>query len=129
MRKALILAFFLCLGGMLQAQDNANIVTEGDILVLGEAKGSDYRHIDFPKKNIIIKRGAIANFKTLIGKYLVVHSIETDDLGNTEAVLRRKDGINFFRFFPKVRANIEQAINSDELKTLNSKLQAPMPKN
>lgn len=119
MRKAFILAFFLCLGGMLRAQNNDNVIAEGDVLVLGEAKGSDYRYIDFPKKNIIIKRGAIANFKALIGKYLVVHSIETDDAGNTEVVLKRKDGINFFRFFPKVEANLTQAMASGELMAID----------
>jgi len=122
MRKSVVvLAFFLCLGGMLNAQDKENIVAEGDIIVLGKPNGSDYRHIDFPRKNIIVKRGAIANFNALIGKRLVVQSLEIDKDGVTEAVLTRKDGMNFFRFFPKVRADIEQAIETGELQTINYK--------
>lgn len=120
MRKSvLLLAFFLCLGGMLNAQDKENIVAEGDIVVLGEPESSGYSHIDFPRKNIIIKRGAIPNFNALIGERLVVQSLETNKEGITEAVLIRRDGMNFFRFFTKVRADIDQAIESGELKTIN----------
>lgn len=114
---------------MLKAQEKENIVAEGDILVLGKAHNSDYSHIDFPKKNIIIKRGSIANFNALVGTRLVVQSFERDKDGMTKAVLKRKDGLNFFRFFPRVRANIEKAIQSGELKTINYKRQGAIAQN
>jgi len=117
MRKSvLVLAFFLCFGGTLKAQDNETTISEGDIVVLGEAPGSNYQHIHFPKKNFIIKRGAIANFNALVGEKLVVALIETDKKGNPKAVLKRKDGRNFFRFFPTVRAQVSKALQSGELK-------------
>lgn len=117
MRKSvLVLAFFLCLGGMLKAQDTGTTISEGDIVELGKAPGSNYQHIDFPRKNFIIKRGAIANFNALVGKKLVVARIETDKNGNPEAVLKRKDGRNFFRFYPTVKAEVSKALQNGELK-------------
>jgi len=72
---------------------------EGEVLTLSVLSGSDYQYIDFPRKKIIIKRGAIANFKSLIGKKLVVSEVNTKPNGSLETILKRKDGLNFFRFF------------------------------
>lgn len=114
---------------MLIAQEKENIVAEGGILVLGEVQNSDYRHIDFPRKNIILKRGALANINALVGKRLVVQSFVTNKDGMTQAVLKRKDGLNFFRIFPEVRANINKAIESGKLKTINYKRQGAIAQN
>lgn len=113
---------FLIGVGMLHAQENNSIVNEGEVLTLRAPAGSDYQHIDFPRKNIIIKRGAIANFKNLIGKELVVSEVNTKPDGSLETILKRKDGMNFFRFFPSVKANVEKALLSGELRTSGSKI-------
>ncbi len=116
MRKSVfLLTLFLGLGGMLKAQGDGTTFSEGDILVLAEVPGSNYRHIQFPRKNSIIKRGAIANFNGLIGKKLVVARIETDKNGNAQALLKRKDGRNFFRFYPTVKAELSKALQNGEL--------------
>ncbi len=119
-KSIFILTFFLCLGGVLQAQDNYD-VAEGDILVLGKAQGLEYKHIDFPKKNIIIKRGALANFNAIVGQWVVVDKLKTKKDGTAIAILKRKDGRKFFRFYPTVKANLNSALNSGELKTIDLK--------
>lgn len=118
MRKTIVMLALLLVSGMLLGQSNELAISQGDIVMLGKPSASNYQYIDFPRKNIIIKRGAIADFKSLVGKTLVVKSIETDKDGETVATLTRKDGLNFFRFFPEVKSNISRAIASNELKTV-----------
>jgi len=121
MRKSILIMAFLAAIPMLPAQETSQILSEGDVVIIGSPKGSNYQHLDFPRKNIIIKRGAIANFNNLIGLKLVVERIETDKNGNTEAVLKRKDGLNFFRFYPRVKADMEKALAEGEIKTVKIK--------
>lgn len=116
MRKSFLLMVFLAAPPLINAQETPQILVEGDIVTLGTPKGSDYRAIDFPRKNIIIKRGAIPNFNALIGEKLVVKRIEEDKNGIKQAILRRKDGLNFFRFYPTVRVEIAEAMESGEIK-------------
>lgn len=105
------------------AQSEAYDFAEGDVLELGEASGSRYQNIDFPRKNIIIKRGAIADFKGLVGVKLVIQEIMNDKKGEKIAVLKRTDGRNFFRFFPQVEARLSKAITSGELKMVDDNRQ------
>ena len=100
--------------GMLQAQEITSLVEKGTVLTLGTATASGYQHIDFPRKNIIIKRGAIADFNNLAGRKIIVEEIGTKN-GRTEVVLKRKDGRNFFRFWPTVTTDIEKALAKGEL--------------
>ena len=116
MRNSIVILAFLLSIAIMQSQQNDPLVAEGDVLTLSQPSGSDYQHIDFPKKNIIIKRGAIPNFNGLIGEKLIVEEIETDKSGKTIAVLRRKDGRNFFRFYPRVKADIAKALANGEVR-------------
>ncbi len=115
MRNLVFYVAFIA-AGLLQAQEQKDTIVKGDILILSQPLGSSYFHIEFPKKNIIIKRGAIANFNNLIGQKLVVDQIILFEDGTTEAILKRKDGKNFFRFFPKVKSNLDKAVATGELK-------------
>lgn len=102
--------------GYIQAQEQSDLTT-GDILFLGKpSSGNSYQHIDFPKKNIIIKRGGIANFNKLTGQKVVVHQIINVKDGSTLAILKKKNGKNFFRFFPKIQCHLNKALNSGELR-------------
>ena len=120
MRKLFFFIVSLAAFPAVYAQEESLILAEGDVIILGAPRGSDYKHIDFPRKNIIIKRGAIANFNALIGEKSVVERIETDTAGNTEAVLKRKNGLNFFRFYPRVTADLEKALADGEIKTVKT---------
>lgn len=121
MKRLTFLMLFLAFTGFLQAQEIENSVTKGDILRLGTPSGATYQHLDFPRKNIIIKRGAIADFNNLIGKQLIVENWITNEDGFTEVILRRDDGLNFFRFYPTVKANLENALAKGELKITENK--------
>ncbi|WP_165748277.1 hypothetical protein [Cellulophaga sp. Z1A5H] len=89
---------------------------EGTIVILTNINGEHYKHIDFPRKNFIIKRGALADFNSLAGTKLVIKEYKATKGTNQIALLSRQDDKPFFRFFSSVEANIEQAIESGELK-------------
>ncbi|WP_373518099.1 hypothetical protein [Pricia sp.] len=114
MRKSALVAAFLFSIGLLSAQENTDIVGEVSVLTLGTVSASGYEHIDFPRKNFIIKRGAIANFNALEGEKVVVEEVRSEN-GATEVVLQRKDGRNFFRFWHTVEADFEKALAKGEL--------------
>ncbi|MFT6371212.1 MAG: hypothetical protein ACJAWH_002299 [Maribacter sp.] len=116
MRKLVFYLAVITSIGLLNAQEQHHPVVIGDVLVLSQPSGSSYQHIDFPKRNIIIKRGAIANFNNLIGQKLIVKEIITTYNGMKKAVLTRKDGRNFFRFFPNVTSSLDKALAKGELK-------------
>ncbi len=118
-KSFLTMALFVSIS-MICAQETTQILREGDVVIMGSSIGSDYKHLDFPRKNIIMKRGAIANFKNLVGQKLLVESIETDKNGNEAAILRRKDGLKFFRFYPSVKADVKKALASGEIKTVKA---------
>jgi hypothetical protein len=108
---------------MLRSQEKVHKVSRGDILTVGSPSGSTYQHIDFPRKNIIIKRGAIADFNNLLEIKVIVEHMAANKDGSTEVVLKRKDGHNFFRFYPFITANLDKALEKAELKVLVKKAQ------
>lgn len=115
MKKAVILIVSIFFSIVLMAKsNNLSAVQKGTVLTLGACSASGYMHIDFPRKNTIIKRGAIANFNSLEGRKVIVTEIRSKD-DTTEIVIKRKDGLNFFRFFPTATANLEKAIIKNEL--------------
>ncbi len=120
MKKAVIFIVHICMTITLTAQKNIDIVEKGTILKLGQVSASSYQYIDFPRKNIIIKRGAIADFNNLEDRKVVVEEVSTLN-GKTTVILKRKDGCNFFRFWPTVTSDIEMALAKGELKMLETK--------
>ena len=120
MKKSAVFVAFIISIGMLRAQENTSIIEKGAVFTLGSASVSGYQHIDFPRKNIIMKRGAIVDFKNLAGREVVVEQILSQN-GDIQVLLKRKDGLNFFRFYPTVKANLEKALLKGELKNPKSK--------
>lgn len=117
MKKLLCIAIF-ALSGVVLAQDNLKTVEVGDVLVLSEPAKETYKHIDFPRKNTIMKRGAIADFKNLVGKRVIVSEISTLADGTKQVVLKREDGQDFFRFYPSVKGDLDKALAAGELRLL-----------
>ncbi|MGB5498726.1 MAG: hypothetical protein WBM77_07330 [Maribacter sp.] len=120
MKKAVLFIVYICMTISLIAQENFDIVEKGTVLTLGQVSASSYQHIDFPRKNIIIKKGAIANFYNLQGRKVIVEEVSTLN-GKTTVILKRKDGRNFFRFWPTVTSDIKKALEKGELKMLEPK--------
>lgn len=115
--KAILLSIVL-IGwfNFMQPEPNLQEVQVNDVLVIQQPTGPDFKHIHFPRKNFIIKRGGIANMKQLAGKKVVVDAISYKDDGSTLITLRRQDGKKFFRAFPTVKASLENALDSGELR-------------
>ncbi|MCF8713470.1 hypothetical protein JM658_01405 [Joostella atrarenae] len=113
MKKRLFFAVFSFFVFAVQAQDKE--VNVGDVLTINSISESTYNHIDLPRKNIIIKRGGVPNYKSVYNNEVVVTEINTNADGEQLAVLKRKDGRKFFTSFPTIKANVTKAIDSEEL--------------
>jgi hypothetical protein len=116
MVKYILFLFTLLFVGVINAQNLSQSVEIGDQFIISQPISDTYKHIDFPKKNIIIKRGAIADFKSLNGLKLMVTDITYSKSQDQIVTLKRVDGKPFFRFFNTVEANLDKAIASNELK-------------
>ena len=97
------------------AQESGDNVGVGDILEIGHADNYQYTHVKFPKANFIIKSGGIANYDKLAGIMVEVTAVKTDKQGQTQIILKRKDGKKFFGSFPKIKADYNRALASEEL--------------
>jgi len=84
---------------------------------IGRPTADQYKHIDFPRLNIIIKRGGLANFKSVEGNKVVVTSVKDKKDGTTQIKLKRTDGGRFFGSHSTVAADFKDAIGSGELQT------------
>ena len=102
---------FVCMG---QAQTTDEIKV-GDELTLGAPSTSNYLHVNFPRKNFIMKRNGIADMKKMKGVAVtVVEKVELEDKV-TKVTLARKDGKRFFRMRQHVIADLEKALEAGEL--------------
>lgn len=104
---------------MLNAQvSNAQTSTDvqiGDVFEIGKPEANKYKHIEFPRANFIIKRGGIANYRSVLGEKVVVSSIKEKKNGTTEVRIKRANGNRFFGSHPSVTVDIDEALNSGEL--------------
>jgi len=90
----------------------------GDNLMVKSPASQSYKHIDFPKANILIKRGVVTGYKSVENEAVIIEKVNTTDNGSTSIVLKKKDGSKFFGFLNKVEANYEKAIKTGELEIL-----------
>lgn len=115
MKKVLFFTAFVMIAFLTQAQQLQVPVNQGDSFTIKNPASSEFQHIHFPRKNFIIKRGGIADMKSVYGTEVVVTSVNLTNKGNTEVTLKRQDGRKFFRNFPEVTADLEQALQAGEL--------------
>jgi hypothetical protein len=91
-------------------------VHEGTVLAIANPSGQAYKHINFPKKNIIIKQGGIASDKLVYGEKVVVTKVFTNKAGETQVRIQPVDGTRFYRAIKNVTVDYDKAIASGELK-------------
>ena len=116
MRKIVFCMLFAFTGYLVQAQQKQQVnIQKGVVLTIESPSASDYQHVQFPRKNFIIKRGGIADMKTVLGKKVEIIDYVYTSNGSTEVTLKRVDGKRFFRKFPTITARLEDAIRSGEL--------------
>ncbi|NER10269.1 hypothetical protein SAMN06265375_101190 [Muriicola jejuensis] len=117
LRTLILVACFLGGSALLQAQQTQQVpVEKGTVLTIAEPLSHEYRYILFPRKNFIIKRGGIADMKTVYGQEVEVVDYAYTADGDTRVTLKRTDGKKFFRNFNTVDAYLEDALTSGELK-------------
>ena len=115
-----IIAFGLML---ISLSFNAQVVSDSDIsigdkLTVGELTNGTFKFIKLPKANFIIKKGGLANYKSIEKSTVVISNIEKDKKGNTIVELKRNNGKKFFNAIWTIKADLKQALNSGELKQL-----------
>lgn len=115
MKKLVYFVVFGILMAWTPAQAQASSVSEGEEFVLVLPDNGQFDRVEFPRKNFIIKRGGIADMKTVDGNTVVVRSVENED-GQVYLLLARKDGRKFFRHLPEVRAKWPEALDEGELR-------------
>lgn len=108
------LTIFL-LSGSSFGQDNYDLKA-GDVLAITKETNTPFNHLHFPRANFIIKRGGIADFKTLDGMKVKIEEISED---NTVKLIPL-DGKKFFNRLTYVNADLEKALESNELKLLSN---------
>lgn len=112
---------FLVAGISLHAQEIRTSIDVGDVLVLQKPKGGEFVHVQFPRKNMIIKQGGIANMKPLYGQKVLVTRVDQIPYGNTEVVLRPVNGRRFFGYLSSVKAHLDLALAAGELMPVQPK--------
>ncbi|MDY7394063.1 hypothetical protein UMM65_02330 [Aureibaculum sp. 2210JD6-5] len=117
MKKCILLfAFSVCtLSLFAQSLSTTTEVKIGDVFEIGEPKTNTYKHINFPKPNIIIKRGGIVNYNKVKGSMVVITSVKEKDNGTIEVKIKRKDGGRFFGSHHVIEADFNNALSSGEL--------------
>lgn len=122
MKQIMLALMFVMTTAMVKAQTNQNVefqkVEVGDVFEIGRPEAPTYKHIDFPRANFIIKKGGIANYKTVEGNKVVVTSVKTAKDGTLKVKIKRTDGRKFFNSHTVVSADIQSALQSGELNTL-----------
>ena len=87
----------------------------GDVLVISKNTSNNYKYIKFPKKNILHKRGALANYSKVYGAEVVITEVKENKYGKFDVKLVRTDGKKFFNKIKSVSAVYFKAIDSGEL--------------
>ncbi|MAU26481.1 MAG: hypothetical protein CMH48_04345 [Muricauda sp.] len=114
MRQISFFAVLFFFFGALNAQDQQS-VNVGDELIISSPVSHNYKYIDVPRKNFIIKRGGIANLKSLEDRKTIVKEINTvgDDVVVT---LVPANGGKFFNVYRELKANLNEALDNGELR-------------
>ena len=112
MKNVVVTLIFLAMCVISVAQNKVEV---GDKLVIKAPKGESYKSIDFPKLNILVKRGQLASYNTVMEKVVIVDQIIESDDNTTQVILKMKDNSKFLNLFKTVKADYNKAIDLGEL--------------
>jgi len=110
-QQFVILLMVAAFGNLEVAGQEAEVGTEYVLVIENESRP---KHIKFPSKREILKRGAVPNYQSLNGVIVVVEKVESKN-NMPQIFIKRKDGKPFFRFFNSIKANVSEAMESGEL--------------
>jgi hypothetical protein len=108
-----VLAVFTSI--FMYGQTSTSDFNKGDVFQIGTANFNNYKHINFPKANFIIKKGGIANYKNIKGQKVVITSVKEKDNGKKIATIKLADSRKFFNSHKYISVDIEEAIKNKEL--------------
>ncbi len=108
-----VLVFFVSI--LMYGQTSTSNFNEGDVFQIGIVNNDNYKHINFPRKNFIIKKGGIVNYKNIKGQKVVVTSVEEKNNGKKIATIKLLDSRRFFNSHKYVTVDIDEALKSKEL--------------
>ena len=78
MRKLLFALLFFGFTISTSAQNTPEV---GDDLIIKAPYAQTYKHVKFPKLNILTKRGKVANYKSVYNNLVIVDEVITKDDG------------------------------------------------
>lgn len=90
-------------------------VKVGDVYTIGDVQNDNYKHINFPKSNFIIKQGGIVNYKKIKGQKVEITSLDEKKDGSILATIKLTSNKRFFNSHKYVTVNINDAIEQREL--------------
>lgn len=108
-----ILAFFITI--VIYSQNSTSDFNSGDVFLIGKIDHNDYKHINFPRPNFIVKKGGIVNYKNIEGEKVIITSIKEKGNKKHVATIRLVEPRKFFNSHTYVTVDIDKAIKSKEL--------------
>ncbi len=115
--KNFLMAVLIVLGSLsLNAQETSIEINKGDIYVIVKPSGNSYKHINFPRQNIILKKGGVLTNQTVNGKEVIVTKVTRKNNGSTKIKVKPTDGTGFYKVIKSVSINFEEAIKSGEIR-------------
>ena len=106
--------------GLVSYQVNAtNIDTNpeiGDRLLIQSPENTTYTAVNMPKLNFVVKKGGVANYKSVQNTLVEVVKISQNKEGENIVTLQRVDGAKILGLKKSVSANYDQALQIGELK-------------
>ncbi len=109
---ALLMVFF---SSSIYCQNSNSGIKVGAVFTINEVKNNDYKHIDFPSPNFIIKKGGIANYETIKGAEVEITSIKEQKDGSLVATIKLTSNKLFFNSHKYITVDINEAITKKEL--------------
>jgi len=111
---------FLMICGLMSYQVNATNIDNnpevGDRLLIQSPQNTTYTAMNMPKLNFVVKKGGVANYKSVRNTLVEVVKISQNKKGENIVTLQRVDGAKILGLKKSVSANYDQALQIGELK-------------
>lgn len=88
----------------------------GDRLLIQSPENTTYTAVNMPKLNFVVKKGGVANYKSVQNTLVEVVKISQNKKGESVVTLQRVDGAKILGLKKSVSANYDQALQLGELK-------------
>tara|TARA_B100000953_G_C17682616_1_gene312746 strand:+ start:80 stop:451 length:372 start_codon:yes stop_codon:yes gene_type:complete len=110
---------FLMICGLMSYQVNATNIDNnpeiGDRLLIQSPENTTYTALNMPKLNFVVKKGGVANYKSVQNTLVEVVKISKNKKGESVVTLQRVDGAKILGLKKSVSANYDQALQLGEL--------------